>query len=171
MTTVRIATRTSDLALAQATLIAGELAQQLGVATELVPLMTTGDQLQGPLTRVGGKGLFVKEIEDPLRDAREDRGGYGDIVWPEGRTVEMSDVTQRVAEYFGLEVEDLRSRRASARVAKKVAAELCCRYSGRSQREVGAFLGYADNGSVRKQRDRLREMLGGDAGLRKAQGT
>jgi hydroxymethylbilane synthase len=72
MTTVRIATRTSDLALAQATLIAGELAQQLGVDTELVPLTTTGDQLQGPLTRVGGKGLFVKEIEEALLDRRAD---------------------------------------------------------------------------------------------------
>jgi hydroxymethylbilane synthase len=72
MTKVRIATRTSDLALAQATLIAGELAQQLGVATELVPLTTTGDQLAGPLTRVGGKGPFVKEIEEALLDRRAD---------------------------------------------------------------------------------------------------
>ena len=72
MTTVRIATRTSDLALAQATMIAGELTKQLGVATELVPLQTTGDRLQGPLNKVGGKGLFVKEIEEALLDRRAD---------------------------------------------------------------------------------------------------
>ena len=45
MTIVRIATRTSDLALAQARMMAGELERVLGVATELVPLKTTGDRL------------------------------------------------------------------------------------------------------------------------------
>jgi len=72
MTIVRIATRTSDLALAQARMMAGELERVLGVATELVPLKTTGDRLQGPLTKVGGKGLFVKEIEEALLDRRAD---------------------------------------------------------------------------------------------------
>jgi hydroxymethylbilane synthase len=72
MTTVRIATRTSDLALAQARMVADELERVLGVATELVPLKTTGDRLQGPLTKVGGKGLFVKEIEEALLDRRAD---------------------------------------------------------------------------------------------------
>ncbi len=72
MTTVRIATRTSDLALAQARSVAGELERRLGVATELVPLKTTGDRLRGPLTKLGGKGLFVKEIEEALLDHRAD---------------------------------------------------------------------------------------------------
>jgi len=72
MTNVRIATRTSDLALAQARMMAGELERRLGVACELVPLKTTGDRLQGPLTKLGGKGLFVKEIEEALLDRRAD---------------------------------------------------------------------------------------------------
>ena len=72
MTTVRIATRTSDLALAQAGMIAAALDEALGVASELVPLKTTGDRLQGPLTKLGGKGLFVKEIEEALLEGRAD---------------------------------------------------------------------------------------------------
>jgi len=72
MTTVRIATRTSDLALAQARMMASELERLLRVETELVPLKTTGDRLPGPLTELGGKGLFVKEIEEALLDGRAD---------------------------------------------------------------------------------------------------
>jgi hydroxymethylbilane synthase len=69
---VRIATRTSDLALAQARMMASELERALGVRAELLPLKTTGDRLQGPLTKLGGKGLFVKEIEEALLEGRAD---------------------------------------------------------------------------------------------------
>jgi hydroxymethylbilane synthase len=73
MTRVRVATRASELALAQARQIAAGLEAALGVATELVPLTTSGDRIQGqPLSRVGGKGLFVKEIEEALLEGRAD---------------------------------------------------------------------------------------------------
>jgi hydroxymethylbilane synthase len=73
MSTVRLATRASDLALAQARLMAGMLQAQLGVATELVVLTTTGDRIQDvSLAKLGGKGLFVKEIEEALLDGRAD---------------------------------------------------------------------------------------------------
>lgn len=69
---IRIATRASDLALWQARYIAGRLTSELGIETELVPLKTTGDRLKGSLAKVGGKGLFVKEIEEALLDGRAD---------------------------------------------------------------------------------------------------
>jgi hydroxymethylbilane synthase len=72
MSRVRLATRASDLALAQARLVAALVEERLGVQTELVPLKTTGDRLAGSLAKVGGKGLFVKEIEDALLDGRAD---------------------------------------------------------------------------------------------------
>lgn len=72
MTLVRIATRSSDLALWQARYVAARLESGLGVRTELVPLKTTGDRLQGSLAKVGGKGLFVKEIEEALLEERAD---------------------------------------------------------------------------------------------------
>jgi hydroxymethylbilane synthase len=73
MSTVRLATRTSDLALTQARLVAGMLEARLGVATELVRLQTTGDRIQSvSLAKLGGKGLFVKEIEEALLEHRAD---------------------------------------------------------------------------------------------------
>jgi hydroxymethylbilane synthase len=73
MTTVRLATRGSDLALTQSRTIAARIATELGVGVELVPLKTTGDRLQNvSLAKIGGKGLFVKEIEEALLDGRAD---------------------------------------------------------------------------------------------------
>ena len=72
MSRVRIATRASDLALAQSRHVAAMLEEKLGVDTELLPMKTTGDRLRGPLARVGGKGLFVKEIEEALLDGHAD---------------------------------------------------------------------------------------------------
>jgi hydroxymethylbilane synthase len=72
MSVLRIATRGSDLALWQARHVGDLLAAALGVKTELVPLKTAGDRLTGPLSKQGGKGLFVAEIEAALLDGRAD---------------------------------------------------------------------------------------------------
>ena len=73
MTAIRIATRASDLALYQAHYVAGRLEKELGASTEIVPLKTTGDRIQSiSLAKIGGKGLFVKEIEQALTDGRAD---------------------------------------------------------------------------------------------------
>lgn len=73
-TLLRIATRRSPLALWQAEHVAGRLrALHDDVTVELVPLTTRGDRiLDAPLARIGGKGLFVKELEIALRDGRAD---------------------------------------------------------------------------------------------------
>ena len=73
MSRVRIATRGSALALAQSGAVARALEKALGCETELVPLVTSGDRLADvSLAAVGGKGLFVKEIEEALLDGRAD---------------------------------------------------------------------------------------------------
>jgi hydroxymethylbilane synthase len=66
--TVRIATRRSALAMWQARHVSGLLtAREPGLEVQLLELMTRGDRiLDVPLSEVGGKGLFVKEIEDAL---------------------------------------------------------------------------------------------------------
>ena len=65
---VRLGTRGSPMALWQARWVAEALRQQHpGLTTELVVIRTAGDRnRQAPLPRIGGKGLFVKEIEDAL---------------------------------------------------------------------------------------------------------
>lgn len=63
--TIRIATRTSPLALWQAEHVAARLqALHSNLQVELVGMTTRGDKiLDSPLSRIGGKGLFVKELE------------------------------------------------------------------------------------------------------------
>ena len=65
-TPLRIGTRGSQLALWQARAVATRL-EPHGVDAELVLIKTSGDRLQSaPMSEVGGKRLFVKEIEDAL---------------------------------------------------------------------------------------------------------
>ena len=72
MRSLRIATRGSDLALWQAREVARRLRETLGVSAEITPIETRGDRLKGSLAKVGGKGLFVKEIEEALLTRRAD---------------------------------------------------------------------------------------------------
>ena len=68
-----IATRESRLALWQAEHVRELLAQRLGIAVELLGMTTRGDQiLDRALSKVGGKGLFVKELETALEEGRAD---------------------------------------------------------------------------------------------------
>lgn len=72
---VRIGTRGSDLALWQSEHVKSLLQQRFGrqLSVELVVISTKGDQIQDrPLHEVGGKGLFVKEIEQQLIDGAID---------------------------------------------------------------------------------------------------
>lgn len=71
---MRIATRESQLALWQAEFVAAELRRAYPeVQVELVPMTTRGDQwLSAPLSQVGGKGLFIKELEVAMQDGRAD---------------------------------------------------------------------------------------------------
>jgi hydroxymethylbilane synthase len=73
-TPLRIATRKSPLALWQAEEVARQLQSfHPELAIELVPMTTKGDQiLNSPLSKIGGKGLFVKELEIALLEGRAD---------------------------------------------------------------------------------------------------
>lgn len=73
MRRLRIATRGSPLALAQTRSVARRIEEGLGVETELVEVRTSGDRIQDvSLAKIGGKGLFVKEIEEALLDQSAD---------------------------------------------------------------------------------------------------
>jgi hydroxymethylbilane synthase len=74
MTTVRIATRKSALALWQAEYVKAQLEHfHQDINVELVPMTTKGDIiLDTPLAKVGGKGLFVKELEVAMLEDRAD---------------------------------------------------------------------------------------------------
>ena len=71
---LRIGTRESRLAVAQAELVGEALAEaHPGLRVTLVAMKTTGDRiLDRPLDKIGGKGLFVRELDAALREGRVD---------------------------------------------------------------------------------------------------
>jgi hydroxymethylbilane synthase len=71
---IRIATRKSALALWQAEFVKAELEKyHANLTVELVPMSTQGDKiLDTPLAKIGGKGLFVKELEVAILEGRAD---------------------------------------------------------------------------------------------------
>lgn len=71
---LRIATRESPLALWQAEHVGARLrAAHPGLDVTLVPMTTSGDRMAArPLSGIGGKGLFVKELEQAMLDGRAD---------------------------------------------------------------------------------------------------
>ena len=101
MTLLRLGTRNSKLALWQANFVKEKL-EALGCKVELVPIITTGDKiLDAPLAKIGGKGLFVKEIENALLAGEIDLAVHSlkdvPMIIPEGLT--LSAITEREEPY------------------------------------------------------------------------
>ncbi|MDA0820879.1 MAG: hydroxymethylbilane synthase [Proteobacteria bacterium] len=71
---IRIATRSSALAMWQAEHVSAQLRHaHAGLVVKLIPITTTGDKiLDRPLAKIGGKGLFIKELEQALFDDHAD---------------------------------------------------------------------------------------------------
>jgi hydroxymethylbilane synthase len=92
---IRIATRSSKLALWQAEYVQKHLESlHQGLRVELVSIKTRGDKiLDSPLAKIGGKGLFVKELEEAMMDGRADIAVHS-----------MKDVPMELPEGFVLPV-------------------------------------------------------------------
>ncbi|MGM0213658.1 hydroxymethylbilane synthase [Enterococcus sp. AZ109] len=68
MKTLRVGTRKSPLAMKQTQLVVEQLNQLYPIEIEIVGLSTKGDRMpHAPLTQIGGKGVFVKEVEYHLQ--------------------------------------------------------------------------------------------------------
>ena len=87
---IKIATRKSALALWQADNVKTRLEiAHPGLQVKLVPMVTKGDQiLDSPLSKVGGKGLFIKELEIAMMEGRADIAVHSmkdvPLAFPEG---------------------------------------------------------------------------------------
>jgi porphobilinogen deaminase len=89
---LRIGTRGSQLALWQANTVAARIVETGGPSCRIVTIRTSGDRLQeAPLAEVGGKRLFVKEIEDALLRGDIDLAVHSSkdmpAILPEGLTI------------------------------------------------------------------------------------
>ena len=114
-----------------------------------------------------GDEKFVEQVESDLREVKVNKGVYGDIKWSAGKKISLSDISEAVAKDFGFDAAALLTRAKDVRTARKFALELSCRYSGQSQRQIGEYYGYRGNGSVLKQRKRLKELCGDNNKLRR----
>ncbi len=100
--TIRIGTRKSKLALWQANFVKDFLEKTWGVKVDLVKITTTGDKiLDAPLAKIGGKGLFVKEIEQALLREDIDLAVHSlkdvPMILPEG--LKLGAITKRESPY------------------------------------------------------------------------
>ncbi len=88
--TLRIATRNSPLAMWQAEFVRDELLRYHdNLSVEIIGMKTKGDKLlDSPLAKIGGKGLFVKELENAMLENRADIAVHSmkdvGVVFPEG---------------------------------------------------------------------------------------
>ena len=96
---LRIGTRGSQLALYQANWVKSELLRtHSDPAVTLVKIKTTGDKIQdAPLAKIGGKGLFVKEIEEALLQKRIDLAVHSikDVPTEFPQGLHLSAITKR----------------------------------------------------------------------------
>ena len=128
---VRIATRKSLLALWQAEYVKAELEKHHpGIQVELLGMTTRGDKiLDTPLAKVGGKGLFVKELEVAMLENRADIAVHS-----------MKDVPMEFPEGLGLAVICPREKPTDAFVSNK--------YNSLGELPQGAIVGTS---SLRRQ--------------------
>ncbi len=93
--TIRIATRNSPLAMWQAEHVAARLSElHAGLQVEIIGMKTRGDKLlDSPLAKIGGKGLFVKELEAGMLEGTADIAVHS-----------MKDVPMRLPEGLHLPV-------------------------------------------------------------------
>ncbi|HBJ38122.1 MAG TPA: hydroxymethylbilane synthase [Planctomycetaceae bacterium] len=94
--TIRLATRKSPLALWQATWVAGELTR-LGYKTQLVPLVSAGDNDLRPITSTSEVGLFTKRIQQALIEGEADVAVHSlkDLPTIEVPDLHLAAITQR----------------------------------------------------------------------------
>ncbi len=128
---ITIATRQSALALWQAEHIKARLEQLYpGLQVELLGMTTQGDKiLDVPLAKIGGKGLFVKELEQALLDGRADIAVHS-----------MKDVPMEFPEGLGLAVVCERETPTDAFVSNQ--------YASLAELPAGAVVGTS---SLRRQ--------------------
>ncbi|MFY2563761.1 hydroxymethylbilane synthase, partial [Corallococcus terminator] len=148
MKAVRIATRQSPLALWQARHVGALLASHHpGLEVSLVELSTEGDRfLSAPLSAVGGKGLFVKEIEQALIDGRADLAVHSlkDMTseLPEGLVLAAVPTREDPRDAFcGLSGQTLDSLPQGARVGTSSLRRSCILRSRRPDLEIVSLRG------------------------------
>ena len=132
---IRIGTRRSRLALAQTAMVAAALTERFpGIEIHTVEIVTHGDRvLDKPLDKIGGKGVFVEEIEQAMRSGEIDVAVHSakDLPVQLGEGLEIAGVLPRgdsrdmLITRCGVEYSGSGSRSAPAACAAAGISRLC----------------------------------------------
>jgi hydroxymethylbilane synthase len=97
MSAIKLGTRGSKLAMAQAQTVADAISAASGRAVELVEISTKGDLSSAPLTQIGGTGVFVSALRDALLDKRVDIAVHSlkDLPTAPAEGLEVAAIPQR----------------------------------------------------------------------------
>ncbi len=97
MSALRLGTRRSALAMAQATAMAEALTQRTGRAVELVPISSRGDETTEPLAEIGGTGVFVTALRSAVLDGQVDAAVHSlkDLPTAPAEGIALAAVPQR----------------------------------------------------------------------------
>jgi hydroxymethylbilane synthase len=177
MAAVRIATRGSKLALWQAEHVSSLLrAREPGLTVELVVLKTRGDKiLDRALSEVGGKGLFVKEIEEALLDGRADVAVHSmkDLTSevPEALVIaavpEREDPRDALLVRPGLAARSVAELPSGARVGTSSLRRVCQLRARRADLAIEPLRGNVDTRLGKLERGELDAIVLACAGLRR----
>ncbi len=151
MNALRIATRKSALAMWQARHVADLLkVEHPGIAVEIVPVVTQGDRiLDRPLAQIGGKGLFLKELEEALLSDRADLAVHSmkDVPMEQTAGLELEVVLPRARPFDAWITRDgqrLEETRPHARVGTSSLRRRCQLLAARPDLEVLDLRGNVD---------------------------
>jgi hydroxymethylbilane synthase len=136
---IRIVSRSSPMALAQVERVRAELAVlHPGVATEVVPVTTSGDRWMGDLSVLGGKGAFTKEVDAALLAGVADLAVHcmkdipADRPLPEGTVfagyMERDDVRDAVIHPGGLTLAEMPAGTRVGTSSVRRVAQIAARY-------------------------------------------
>jgi hydroxymethylbilane synthase len=175
--TLRIATRGSALALWQANHVRDRLiANEPALTVELVVLKTRGDKiLDRALSEVGGKGLFVKEIEEALLDGRADVAVHSmkdlPAEIPDGLLLaavpEREDPRDALIVAPGIEARSVRALPAGVRVGTSSLRRMAQLKAQRSDLDVIPLRGNVDTRLKKVQAGELDAIVLACAGLKR----
>ena len=150
---LRLGSRGSQLALFQARLVAQRIAEAGGPQAEIVVIKTSGDRLAtAPLSEIGGKRLFVKEIEDALLSGDVDIAVHSSkdmpAMLPEGLAIGAVLPREDPADVLVL-AEKVRLQPDTTQIDKEMVASGFSRTIDLSRRQLGAGARIG-TGSVRR---------------------
>ena len=112
--------------------------------------------LMGRSVHALGSEEYVEKVEKELSGGKTGQAKDADVQRP-WRGVELTVIDQAVAKAYEIEARQLRKHGRSAGEAKAVAVELAARWSGMTQREIGAYYGGISGQAVYMMRQRLKK--------------